>query len=166
MAAGVATNADAVWQDGYLAPSCKATGVVRSTLFHPEGYALWQVDAELSEGAELRWDGDGHGEEAVYVDHSTSAHDAADQREELARLRDALGQLRDEEKEVFLLRQNGGLTYEQIGARLHQPVGVTKSRMRAPAASEPRPDPGPSPPRAATARSAGSPPRPRPGRRR
>ena len=67
MAAGVATNADAVWQDGYLAPSCKATGVVRSTLFHPEGYALWQVDAELSEGAELRWDGDGHGEEAVYV---------------------------------------------------------------------------------------------------
>src|SRR3954447_3119514 len=67
MAAGVVTNADALWQDGYLAPSCKATGGVRSTLFHPEGYSLWQVDAELSERAELRWAADGHGEEAVYV---------------------------------------------------------------------------------------------------
>src|SRR5436190_18349379 len=67
MGAGIATNADAVWQDGYLAPSCKATGAVRSTFFQPDGYSLWQVDAELSAGAELRWDEDGHGDEAVHV---------------------------------------------------------------------------------------------------
>ena len=67
MGAGVMTNADAVWQDGYQAPSCKATGAIRSALFHPEGYSLWQVDAELSAGAELRWEADGHGDEAVHV---------------------------------------------------------------------------------------------------
>jgi hypothetical protein len=67
MPAGVTTNDDAVWQDGYLAPSCKATGEVRSTFFHPDGYSLWQVEGELGQGAELRWDADGHGEEAVYV---------------------------------------------------------------------------------------------------
>jgi mannose-6-phosphate isomerase-like protein (cupin superfamily) len=67
MAATVATNADAVWQDGYLAPTCEATGVVRSSLFRPEGYSLWQVEGELAEGAELRWAASGHGDEAVYL---------------------------------------------------------------------------------------------------
>ena len=51
-------------------------------------------------------------------------------RETLQRLRDALLHLRPEEKEVFLLRQNGDLTYEQI-AELHQrPVGTVKTQMR------------------------------------
>jgi quercetin dioxygenase-like cupin family protein len=67
MGAGVVTSADAVWTDGYGAPSCTASGDIRSALFSPEGYSLWQVDAELSAGAELAWDVEGHGEEAVYV---------------------------------------------------------------------------------------------------
>ena len=51
-------------------------------------------------------------------------------RETLGRLRDALMHLRPEEKEVFLLRQNGDMTYEQI-AELHaRPVGTIKTQMR------------------------------------
>ena len=35
------------------------------------------------------------------------------------------------EREVFLLRQNGDLTYERIARLLNVPVGTTKTRMRA-----------------------------------
>jgi quercetin dioxygenase-like cupin family protein len=59
-------EADAALQDGYLAPSCDATGAVRSVLFHPEGYSLWEVRAELSAGSELSW-GPEHGDEVVFV---------------------------------------------------------------------------------------------------
>ena len=37
-------------------------------------------------------------------------------KETLERLRKALHDLRPEEKEVFLLRQNGDLTYEEIAS--------------------------------------------------
>ncbi len=51
-------------------------------------------------------------------------------QEVLEQLRQALLHLRPEEKEVFLLRQNGELTYEQI-AELHaRPVGTVKTQMR------------------------------------
>lgn len=50
--------------------------------------------------------------------------------EELALLRQAIADLRTEEKEVFLLRQNGELTYEEIAAALSLPVGTVKTRMR------------------------------------
>ena len=39
--------------------------------------------------------------------------------------------LRDEERDVFLLRQNGELTYEQIAEMHGCPVGTVKTRMRA-----------------------------------
>lgn len=53
-----------------------------------------------------------------------------DERESLERLRQALTHLRAEEQEVFLLRQNGELTYEQI-AELHgRPIGTVKTQMR------------------------------------
>jgi len=51
-------------------------------------------------------------------------------REEKDRLRQALLHLRTEEKEVFLLRQNGELTYEQIAALYERPVGTVKTQMR------------------------------------
>jgi RNA polymerase sigma-70 factor (ECF subfamily) len=51
-------------------------------------------------------------------------------RECLQQLRDALHNLRPEEKEVFLLRQNGELTYEQIAEVSHRPVGTVKTQMR------------------------------------
>ena len=43
--------------------------------------------------------------------------------------------LRPEEKEVFLLRQNGELTYEQIAEMHNRPVGTVKTQMRAPSRS-------------------------------
>ena len=50
--------------------------------------------------------------------------------ERLARLRLAMKQLRPEEQEVFLLRQNGDMTYEQIAETLAVPSGTVKTRMR------------------------------------
>lgn len=52
-------------------------------------------------------------------------------QESLERLRKAILDLRLEEKEVFLLRQNGGLTYEQIAEIRNAPVGTVKTQMRA-----------------------------------
>ncbi len=48
----------------------------------------------------------------------------------LARLRDAITHLRPDEQEVFLLRQNGDLTYEQIAEVRGAPVGTVKTQMR------------------------------------
>ena len=50
--------------------------------------------------------------------------------ERVARLRQARAELRPEEQEVFLLRQNGDLTYEQIAETLGVPSGTVKTRMR------------------------------------
>jgi RNA polymerase sigma-70 factor (ECF subfamily) len=51
-------------------------------------------------------------------------------REALQQVRDALVRLRPEEKDVFLLRQNGELTYAQIAQLHHRPVGTVKTQMR------------------------------------
>ena len=53
-----------------------------------------------------------------------------EEQETLQRVRTALMHLRPEEKEVFLLRQNGELTYEQIAEQLDRPVGTVKTQMR------------------------------------
>jgi RNA polymerase sigma-70 factor (ECF subfamily) len=54
----------------------------------------------------------------------------AEDQEALDRLRRAITQLRQDEKEVFLLRQNGDLTYEQIAEVRNAPVGTVKTQMR------------------------------------
>lgn len=51
-------------------------------------------------------------------------------REQLELVREALLGLRAEEQEVFLLRQNGGLSYEEIAAAAGIPLGTVKTRMR------------------------------------
>ncbi len=56
--------------------------------------------------------------------------EAAELDEELARLRAAVLELRPEEKEVFLMRQNGELTYDEIAAAVGIPTGTAKTRMR------------------------------------
>lgn len=55
---------------------------------------------------------------------------AIENQEALQQLRQALIELRPEEKEVFLLRQNGDLTYEQIAELHKRPVGTVKTQMR------------------------------------
>jgi len=51
-------------------------------------------------------------------------------REALDRVRSAIHRLPEAEREVFLLRQNGDLTYEAIADSLGCPVGTAKTRMR------------------------------------
>jgi len=58
----------------------------------------------------------------------------AEEREAKERLQRALLELRPEEREVFLLRQNGCLTYEEIAKLRRSPVGTVKTQMRAAAA--------------------------------
>jgi RNA polymerase sigma-70 factor (ECF subfamily) len=52
-------------------------------------------------------------------------------KETLDQLRQALVGLRPEEKAIFLLRQNGDLTYEEIAELRRCPVGTVKTQMRA-----------------------------------
>ena len=63
------------------------------------------------------------------ADTQNPGQDVEDQ-ETLGRLRNAMMHLRPEEKEVFLLRQNGELTYEQIAEQYARPVGTIKTQMR------------------------------------
>jgi RNA polymerase sigma-70 factor (ECF subfamily) len=58
------------------------------------------------------------------------AGQSLEDRESLDRLREAIAHLRPEEREVFLLRQNGDLTYEQIAEIRGAPVGTVKTQMR------------------------------------
>jgi RNA polymerase sigma-70 factor (ECF subfamily) len=67
--------------------------------------------------------------------HTMMAKDAApestlERKESIERLRLAILELRVEEKEVFLLRQNGELTYEQIAEMRSCPVSTVKTQMR------------------------------------
>ena len=68
--------------------------------------------------------------EAVLVARDDGPQTDALRRERLELLRRALLELRCEEQEVFLLRQNGCLTYEQIARSIDVPVGTVKTRMR------------------------------------
>jgi RNA polymerase sigma-70 factor (ECF subfamily) len=64
----------------------------------------------------------------IFVDNEPGQE--AEHRETLDRLRQAIKTLRPEEREVFLLRQNGDLTYEQIAEMHDRPVGTVKTQMR------------------------------------
>jgi RNA polymerase sigma-70 factor (ECF subfamily) len=69
-------------------------------------------------------------EDAVMVSTSEGPDAGLMRDEELRKLHDAVLQLRAEEQEVFLLRQNGELTYEQIAETISLPIGTVKTRMR------------------------------------
>lgn len=66
----------------------------------------------------------------MLASQQTSPAEAVERRERLELVRRALHSLRGEEQEVFLLRQNGGLTYEEIAAAVRIPLGTVKTRMR------------------------------------
>ena len=69
-------------------------------------------------------------EENMVQSRAAGPVDIAESKERDRRLRSALHDLREEEKEVFLLRQNGDLTYEEIGEAMGIPTGTVKTRMR------------------------------------
>ncbi|MCX7701818.1 MAG: RNA polymerase sigma factor [Gemmataceae bacterium] len=70
------------------------------------------------------------GDELMYTARDVPPAKALEDQEALERLRLAILELRTEEKEVFLLRQNGGFTYEQIAEMRSAPVGTVKTQMR------------------------------------
>jgi RNA polymerase sigma-70 factor (ECF subfamily) len=55
---------------------------------------------------------------------------SAIENEQLRLVREGIGRLRPEEQEVFLLRQDGQMTYDQIAEAIGIPVGTAKTRMR------------------------------------
>lgn len=69
-------------------------------------------------------------EDSMHPATSADPHRRAEAREDLVRVRAAIRELPDGEREVFLLRQNGDLPYERIADTLGIPVGTAKTRMR------------------------------------
>jgi RNA polymerase sigma-70 factor, ECF subfamily len=70
------------------------------------------------------------GASSTLIGKELSPPQALEKQEAKERLRQAIMNLRREEKEVFLLRQNGGLTFEQIAAIRRSPLGTVKTQMR------------------------------------
>jgi RNA polymerase sigma-70 factor (ECF subfamily) len=70
------------------------------------------------------------GEDIMQLADGTAPPQLVEKEESLTRIRQALLQLRPDEKEVFLLRQNGELTYEQIAQMRNCPIGTIKTQMR------------------------------------
>lgn len=68
--------------------------------------------------------------EAVIEGNQQSPPSQIVHQEQLERVRCALLELRNEEQEVFLLRQNGQMTYEEIAVAIGIPTGTVKTRMR------------------------------------
>jgi RNA polymerase sigma-70 factor (ECF subfamily) len=69
-------------------------------------------------------------EDVLLPAQEPSPADKLEDEEKVARLRQGILTLRPEEREVFLLRQNGELTYEQIAELRGVPVGTVKTQMR------------------------------------
>jgi RNA polymerase sigma factor (sigma-70 family) len=71
-----------------------------------------------------------YGPEAESVPSPDNASAEQNRQTQLAQIRHALRELRAEEQEVFLLRQNAEMTYDEIAQSLHIPLGTVKTRMR------------------------------------
>ena len=69
-------------------------------------------------------------EDVMMYKSAVSPLESLQENEMVAQLRTALMDLRPEEKEVFLLRQNAEMTYEQISETANRPVGTIKTQMR------------------------------------
>ena len=108
----------------------------RASLAEVENLKAWIFRVALNTGRDLRssaWrrrrqplvDGG-----AMVTAVERNAQCDMEHAEEVERVRVALLNLRPEEQEVFLLRQNGELTYEAIAEAIGIPLGTVKTRMR------------------------------------
>jgi RNA polymerase sigma factor (sigma-70 family) len=70
-------------------------------------------------------------DESMLASADSSPEAELTRKEQVMLARRALMDLRPEEQEVFLLRQDGQMTYDEIGRSLHIPSGTVKTRMRA-----------------------------------
>ena len=69
-------------------------------------------------------------DEAVLESTHDGPQKTAQHREQLSQVSAAIKHLRPEEQEVFLLRQNGQMKYEEIADAVGIPLGTVKTRMR------------------------------------
>lgn len=108
----------------------------RDKLAEVENLKAWIFRVALNSGRDIRetaWRRRRQGlpdEEAVVAPSALLPDEVMERDERVVRLRQAVAELRPEEQEIFLLRQNGELTYEQIAETLQLPTGTVKTRMR------------------------------------
>lgn len=107
----------------------------RHTLGEVQNLRAWIFRVALNTGRDLRQTAwrrrrSSLPESDMMVDNSPSAEARLQRREQCELVRRAIAQLRDEEQEVFLLRQNGAMTYDEIAAAVGIPTGTAKTRMR------------------------------------
>jgi len=100
-----------------------------------ENLRAWVFRVALNKGRDIRKTAWKRKRESLVEENSmvsVSQGPDADliRNEQIDQLRKAVGQLKPSEQEVFLLRQNGGLTYEQIADATGLPLGTVKTRMR------------------------------------
>lgn len=69
-------------------------------------------------------------EDLAMVSAQDSPPEGLIQSEELALLRQAIAQLPEQQQQIFLLRQNGDMTYQEIAEAIDLPLGTVKTRMR------------------------------------
>jgi RNA polymerase sigma-70 factor (ECF subfamily) len=69
-------------------------------------------------------------DDSAVTSHYQNPVELAEYHEQVALVREAVSQLREEERDVFLLRQNAQMTYEEIADALDIPTGTVKTRMR------------------------------------
>jgi len=69
-------------------------------------------------------------EMAAQLTSSIDVEADAERNRQLTALREQISHLPEPQREIFLLRQNGSLTYDQIAEMLELPVGTVKTRMR------------------------------------
>lgn len=108
----------------------------RNSLNHINNLKAWIFRVTLNTGRDMRSAAWRRKRQALpeevdqMVDRHPTPLEQAAAVDEWERIRSAVRQLRPEEQDVFLLRQNAGLTYEEIAETLHIPVGTVKTRMR------------------------------------
>ncbi len=108
----------------------------RDTIGEVRNLKAWIFRIALNTGRDLRQTAWRRKRRPLPDDESSATSyykDPAEQvetNEQLSMVREAVSQLRAEEREVFLLRQNAQMTYEEIAEALAIPTGTVKTRMR------------------------------------